>query len=45
VAAGTWEHPSPPDEWDRMLRDRHFENIRIDLLEQEAALALARRPA
>ena len=44
VATGTWERPSPPDEWDRMLRDRHFEDIRIDLLEQEAALALARRP-
>src|SRR5581483_11007903 len=44
VAVGTWEHPAPPESWERMLRDRHFAGTRVDLLEQEAAMAIARRP-
>ena len=45
VAVGSWEHPSSPETWDRMLRERHFAEVHVGLLEQEAALALARRPA
>lgn len=44
VAAGRWEHPSPPEAWERMLCDRHFEQIEVELLENEAGLATARRP-
>ena len=44
VAAGRWEHPSPPDVWERMLRDRHFEQVEVELLENEAGLATALRP-
>lgn len=44
VAAGRWEHPAPPEEWERMLRDRHFDRIDVELLEHEAGLARAIRP-
>jgi hypothetical protein len=30
--------------WLRMLRRRHFEHVHVELLEQEAGLATARRP-
>ena len=45
VATGSWEHPSRPESWERMLRGRHFAGVEIELLEQEAGLARARRPA
>lgn len=45
VAMGTWEQPVPPESWERMLRDRRFVQVQIDLLEQEAGMARARRPA
>lgn len=45
VAAGRWERPSPPETWERMLRDRHFVEVRVDVVEREAGIALARRPA
>jgi ubiquinone/menaquinone biosynthesis C-methylase UbiE len=44
VAVGRWEHPSPPEEWERMLRDRRFVDVRVELLEHEAGLAAATRP-
>jgi|SRR5579862_760070 len=44
VAAGRWEHPSPPEEWRRMLEDRHFVDVEVELLENEAGLATASRP-
>lgn len=44
VAAGRWEHPAPPEEWARMLNARHFEDVHVELVEQEAGLATARRP-
>lgn len=44
VATGRWEHPSPPEEWERMLRDRHFADVSVEPLEQEAGLAAASRP-
>jgi ubiquinone/menaquinone biosynthesis C-methylase UbiE len=44
VAVGSWEHPAPPESWQRMLNERRFVGIKVDLLEQEAGIALARRP-
>jgi ubiquinone/menaquinone biosynthesis C-methylase UbiE len=45
IAVGRWEHPSPPEEWERMLRDRRFDDVAVDLLENEAGLATASRPS
>jgi ubiquinone/menaquinone biosynthesis C-methylase UbiE len=44
VLAGRWEQPAAPETWERMLTARGFENVRIELLEHEAAVAVARRP-
>jgi ubiquinone/menaquinone biosynthesis C-methylase UbiE len=44
VVAGRWEQPAPPDAWEEMLRARGFEDVRIELLAHEAAVAIARRP-
>ena len=44
VVAGRWEQPAPPEAWERMLVARGFEDVRIELLEHEAAVAVARRP-
>ena len=45
VAIGRWEQPAPPETWERMLAERHFADVRVELLEQEAGLATASRPA
>lgn len=44
VLAGSWERPATPQTWEDMLVARGFEDVRIDLLEHEAAVAIARRP-
>ena len=44
VLAGRWEQPAPPETWEEMLSGRGFEDVRIELLEHEAAVAWARRP-
>jgi ubiquinone/menaquinone biosynthesis C-methylase UbiE len=44
VAAGRWEHPSPPESWEAMLRRRRFEEVEVELLANEAGLASAVRP-
>jgi len=44
VVAGRWEQPAPPETWERMLAARGFEDVRVELLEHEAAIAVARRP-
>ncbi len=44
LACGRWEHPAPPLRWQRMLADRRFADIEVELLEQEAAVVVARRP-
>ena len=44
VVAGRWEQPATPQTWEQMLVARGFEDVRIELLEQEAAVAVARRP-
>jgi ubiquinone/menaquinone biosynthesis C-methylase UbiE len=45
VLAGRWEQPATPQTWEEMLAARGFEEVRIELLEHEAAVAVARRPA
>jgi ubiquinone/menaquinone biosynthesis C-methylase UbiE len=44
VAVGRWERPTTPDVWREMLFRRHFSSVEVELLEQEAGLARARRP-
>jgi len=44
VATGTWERPAPPETWLQILRERHFADVRVQLLHQEAGLVTARRP-
>ncbi len=44
VIAGRWEQPATPETWKEMLLARGFEDVRIELLEHEAAVAIARRP-
>jgi ubiquinone/menaquinone biosynthesis C-methylase UbiE len=45
VVVGRWEKPATPETWAEMLEARGFEDVRIELLEHEAAVAVARRPA
>jgi len=44
VAVGRWEQPASPETWERLLTERHFADVRVELLEQEAGLATASRP-
>ena len=44
VVAGRWEQPATPETWEQMLAARGFEQVRIELLQHEAAVAVARRP-
>jgi ubiquinone/menaquinone biosynthesis C-methylase UbiE len=44
VLAGRWEQPATPESWEEMLAARGFEQVRIELLAHEAAVAVARRP-
>jgi ubiquinone/menaquinone biosynthesis C-methylase UbiE len=44
LLAGRWEQPARPETWEEMLAARGFEGVRIELLEHEAAIAVARRP-
>lgn len=44
IARGRWEQPASPERWQEMLADRHFVDVRVDVLENEAGVAIARRP-
>jgi ubiquinone/menaquinone biosynthesis C-methylase UbiE len=44
ILAGRWEQPATPKTWEEMLLARGFENVRIELLEHEAAIAVGHRP-
>ena len=44
VLAGRWEQPATPQTSEEMLAARGFEQVHIELLEHEAAVAIARRP-
>lgn len=43
--AGRWEHPSDADWWRAALARGGFERIRVETLEHEGGIAVARRPA
>lgn len=45
VLRGRWERPAPPQVWEEMLLRRHFADVAVERLENEAAVATARRPA
>jgi ubiquinone/menaquinone biosynthesis C-methylase UbiE len=45
LVAGRWEQPATPESWQEMLEARGFEQVRIELLAHEAAVAVAWRPA
>lgn len=44
VATGRWEHPASPERWSQMLEARRFVEVRVELAEHEAGIAVARRP-
>lgn len=44
LLAGTWEQPATPKTWEEMLAARGFEDVRIEMLAHEAAVACGRRP-
>jgi ubiquinone/menaquinone biosynthesis C-methylase UbiE len=44
IVAGRWEQPARPETWEEMLEARGFVNVRLELLEHEAAIATAWRP-
>ena len=44
ILARRWEQPATPEAWQEMLEARGFEQVRIELLAHEAAVAVARRP-
>ncbi len=44
IVAGRWEQPTTPEAWEEMLLARGYEEVRIELLAHEAAVAVARRP-
>jgi ubiquinone/menaquinone biosynthesis C-methylase UbiE len=44
VVAGRWEQPARPETWVEMLEARGFVDVKVELLEHEAAIATARRP-
>lgn len=44
VATGQWEHPTPPDRWRELLLARRFVDVHVEMIENEAGIAFARRP-
>jgi ubiquinone/menaquinone biosynthesis C-methylase UbiE len=45
IATRTWEHPASADRWRELLERRHFRDVDVRVLEHEAGVAIARRPA
>ena len=42
VATGRWEQPASPETWERLLTERHFADVHIELLKEEAGPDAAR---
>ena len=44
VVLRRWEHPAPVERWRMLLESRRFVDVRVELVEAEAGIAVARRP-
>ncbi len=44
VATRRWEHPSSPERWQHLLEARRFVDVHVEMIENEAGIAYARRP-
>lgn len=44
IATRRWEHPTSPDRWQQLLEARRFVDVHVEMLENEAGVASARRP-
>jgi len=44
VATGRWEHPTTAERWQCLLEARQFVEVQVEMLENEAGIAFARRP-
>ncbi len=44
VVTGRWEHPTSPELWQQLLEARRFVDVRVEMIENEAGIAFARRP-
>lgn len=44
IATRRWEHPTSPDRWQQLLEARRFIDVHVEMLENEAGVACARRP-
>lgn len=44
IATNRWEHPAPVDRWRQLLEARRFVDVEVELIENEAGIAIARRP-
>jgi ubiquinone/menaquinone biosynthesis C-methylase UbiE len=45
VATRRWEHPTSPERWQHLLEARRFVDVHVEMIENEAGVAFARRPA
>ena len=45
VATRRWEHPTSPERWRQLLAARRFVDVHVEMIENEAGIAFARRPA
>lgn len=44
IATRRWEHPAPPERWQQLLEARRFVDIHVEMVENEAGIAVACRP-
>ena len=44
VATRRWEHPTSPERWQNLLQARRFVDVHVEMIENEAGIAFARRP-
>ena len=44
VATRRWEHPTSPERWQQLLEARRFVDVHVEMIENEAGIAFARRP-
>ncbi len=44
VVTRRWEHPASPQRWQDLLEARRFVDVQVEMIENEAGIAFARRP-